>query len=44
MFDHIGLKVRDLAASVRFYRGALAALGHELGFSGDGYAGFGPPG
>jgi catechol 2,3-dioxygenase-like lactoylglutathione lyase family enzyme len=44
MFDHVGLKVRDLAASVRFYRNTLVALGHELGSSGDGYAGFGPPG
>ena len=30
MYDHIGLKVKDLEASVRFYRAALAALGHEL--------------
>jgi catechol 2,3-dioxygenase-like lactoylglutathione lyase family enzyme len=44
MFDHIGLKVRDLEASVRFYRGALAPLGSELDSSGDGYAGFGPKG
>jgi catechol 2,3-dioxygenase-like lactoylglutathione lyase family enzyme len=44
MFDHIGLKVSDLKASIRFYRGALAPLGSELDSSGDGYAGFGPPG
>jgi catechol 2,3-dioxygenase-like lactoylglutathione lyase family enzyme len=44
MFDHIGLKVRDLEASVRFYRDALAPLGSELDSSGDGYAGFGPKG
>ena len=44
MFDHIGLKVRDLAASVAFYRQALAPLGHELGSHGEGYAGFGPAG
>ena len=30
MYDHIGLKVQDLDASVRFYTGALGALGHEL--------------
>jgi catechol 2,3-dioxygenase-like lactoylglutathione lyase family enzyme len=44
MYDHIGLKVRDLKKSIRFYQAALAPLGHELGSSGDGYAGFGPPG
>jgi catechol 2,3-dioxygenase-like lactoylglutathione lyase family enzyme len=44
MFDHIGLKVRDLDASVAFYKQVLAPLGHELGAQGDGYAGFGPPG
>ena len=44
MFDHIGLKVRDLEASMRFYRGALAPLGSQLDSSGDGYAGFGPAG
>jgi catechol 2,3-dioxygenase-like lactoylglutathione lyase family enzyme len=32
MYDHIGLKVGDLKASVRFYEAeaALAPLGHEL--------------
>ena len=44
MFDHIGLKVSNLSASVSFYRDALGALGLELGSSGTGYAGFGPPG
>ncbi|OYU79444.1 MAG: glyoxalase/bleomycin resistance/extradiol dioxygenase family protein, partial [Burkholderiales bacterium PBB5] len=44
MFDHIGLKVGNLAASVTFYRHTLASLGFELVSSGDGYAGFGPPG
>jgi catechol 2,3-dioxygenase-like lactoylglutathione lyase family enzyme len=44
MYDHIGLKVRDLAACIDFYRSALAALGHVPGSSGEGYAGFGPPG
>ena len=28
MYDHIGLKVKDLDASVRFYGAALAPLGH----------------
>jgi catechol 2,3-dioxygenase-like lactoylglutathione lyase family enzyme len=44
MFDHVGLKVGNLATSMDFYRRTLAALGHELGSSGEGYAGFGPPG
>ena len=44
MFDHIGLKVSNLEASIRFYRGALAPLGSQLDSSGDGYAGFGPEG
>lgn len=43
MFDHVGLRVRNLEASVAFYRSALAALGHVPGAAGDGYAGFGPP-
>jgi len=42
MYDHIGIKVRDLARSVAFYRAALAALGHTVGSQGDGYAGLGP--
>lgn len=44
MFDHVGLKVSNLQRSMDFYRQALAPLGFELGSSGDGYAGFGPPG
>jgi len=44
MFDHIGLKVSNLEASMRFYREALAPLGSRLDSSGDGYAGFGPEG
>ncbi|MCE5232478.1 MAG: VOC family protein [Mizugakiibacter sp.] len=44
MYDHIGLKVKDLAASVHFYTAALAGLGFGLCTQGDGYAGFGPPG
>ncbi len=30
MFDHIGLHVRDLAASIRFYEAVLLPLGHKL--------------
>jgi catechol 2,3-dioxygenase-like lactoylglutathione lyase family enzyme len=44
MIDHVGLRVSDLGASVDFYRRCLAALGLEPVASGDGYAGFGPPG
>jgi catechol 2,3-dioxygenase-like lactoylglutathione lyase family enzyme len=42
MYDHIGLKVNDLAASIRFYEAALAPLGHVLGSHDDTYAGIGP--
>jgi len=44
MYDHIGLKVNDLDASVRFYTAALAGLGHVLCSRDDAGAGFGPPG
>jgi catechol 2,3-dioxygenase-like lactoylglutathione lyase family enzyme len=44
MFDHIGLRVKDLAASVRFYRSALAALGHEQTSGDASSAGFGSGG
>ena len=44
MYDHIGLRVRDLAASIRFYEAALAALDCSLGPRDDASAGFGPPG
>lgn len=44
MYDHIGLKVKDLAASVRFYEAALAPLGFELCSRDDSGAGFGPKG
>ena len=30
MYDHIGLKISDIDASVRFYESALGALGLEL--------------
>jgi catechol 2,3-dioxygenase-like lactoylglutathione lyase family enzyme len=44
MFDHIGLRVGDLAKSVAFYQQALGPLGFELASQGAGYAGFGPAG
>lgn len=44
MFDHVGLKVSDLAASTAFYQAALAPLGCSLQASGSDYAGFGPAG
>jgi catechol 2,3-dioxygenase-like lactoylglutathione lyase family enzyme len=42
MYDHIGLKVGDLDASVRFYTAALAPLGYGLCSRDDSGAGFGP--
>ena len=30
MYDHIGFKVSDIDASVRFYTAALAPLGYVL--------------
>ena len=44
MFDHIGLKVKDLDASVRFYTAVLEPLGLMLAFSDQSTAGFGPEG
>jgi catechol 2,3-dioxygenase-like lactoylglutathione lyase family enzyme len=43
MFDHIGLHVTDIDASVRFYTALLKPLGHVLGSADDSGAGFGPP-
>jgi catechol 2,3-dioxygenase-like lactoylglutathione lyase family enzyme len=44
MYDHIGLKVGDLKASVRFYEAALAPLGHELCANDADYAALGSGG
>jgi catechol 2,3-dioxygenase-like lactoylglutathione lyase family enzyme len=44
MYDHIGLRVKDMEVAVRFYSAALAALGHVKGSEGEGYVGFGPKG
>ena len=41
MYDHIGLRVKDLSASVRFYEAALRPLGHELTYQSESMAGFG---
>lgn len=42
MYDHIGLKVKNLDAAVRSYATALAPLGHVLCTKEDSYAGLGP--
>jgi catechol 2,3-dioxygenase-like lactoylglutathione lyase family enzyme len=44
MYDHIGLKVGNLDASVRFYTAALAPLGHILCSKDETSAGIGPKG
>ena len=44
MYDHIGLRVENLDASVRFYTAALAPLGYVLCSRHDSGAGFGPKG
>src|SRR6266850_7132597 len=44
MFDHIGLRVKDVEASVKFYEAALSALGHVLCSRDDSGASFGPKG
>lgn len=44
MYDHVGLRVADIRASVPFFQAVLAPLGYELASQGDDYAGFGPPG
>jgi catechol 2,3-dioxygenase-like lactoylglutathione lyase family enzyme len=44
MYDHIGLKVKSVEASVRFYRAVLGVLGHVLHSQDEASASFGPPG
>jgi catechol 2,3-dioxygenase-like lactoylglutathione lyase family enzyme len=44
MYDHLTLKVRDLGASLRFYRRALEPLGHVVASSDETSAGLGPEG
>jgi catechol 2,3-dioxygenase-like lactoylglutathione lyase family enzyme len=44
MYDHIGLKVEDIEASVRFYAAVLAPLGCEVCYRDDSSAGIGPAG
>ena len=43
MYDHIGLKVKNVGTAVRFYEAALAPLGHVLCSRDETSAGFGPP-
>lgn len=42
MFDHIGLRVKDLDKAARLYEAMLAPLGHVPGARDATYAGFGP--
>ena len=42
MFDHIGLRVKDLDRSARLYAAILVPLGHVPGARDATYAGFGP--
>ena len=42
MYDHIGLHVSDLEASVRFYQAVLMPLGHTLASQDSTSAGLGP--
>lgn len=44
MYDHVGLKVKNLGAAIGFYKAALEPLGHVLASQDDSGAGFGPPG
>lgn len=41
MFDHVGIRVKDLRAAVRLYKAMLAPLGHKPEAAGEGYASFG---
>jgi catechol 2,3-dioxygenase-like lactoylglutathione lyase family enzyme len=42
MFDHMGLRVKDLDKAARLYAAMLAPLGHVPGARDATYAGFGP--
>ena len=42
MFDHIGLRVRNLGKAKQLYAAMLTPLGHVPGPAGEGYASFGP--
>lgn len=42
MYDHIGLRVTNLARSLTFYEAALTPLGHVVGAKDASYAGIGP--
>jgi len=44
MYDHLGLKVGNLDASIAFYAAALTPLGHVMSSRDADGAGFGPPG
>ena len=44
MYDHIGLRVKDVKAAVRFYKATLEPLGYVLDDSGTGFGPKGQPG
>jgi catechol 2,3-dioxygenase-like lactoylglutathione lyase family enzyme len=44
MFDHIGVRVKNLEAAAHLYAAMLAPLGHVPGARDKTYAGFGPKG
>lgn len=44
MLDHVGVKVKDLASSKRFYTAALAPLGFTVQYEDKAAVGFGPKG
>jgi catechol 2,3-dioxygenase-like lactoylglutathione lyase family enzyme len=44
MYDHIGLKVKSIEASVRFFESALKPLGYVVASRDEASAGLGPPG
>jgi catechol 2,3-dioxygenase-like lactoylglutathione lyase family enzyme len=44
VFDHVGLRVKDLESASRLYQAMLAPLGHVPGSKDAACAGFGPEG